>query len=290
MSSLSGHKYTTNSSNLFEDDDDIDDETFLKNFRNSDQQHHSTNPFLTNSPPSSNNDQHQVYEARKKEIEDRTLGSSYRSIGLLRETEQVGVSTAEELLRQREQLENTSKQLDDIGTTLRFSQKHLNGLKSVFGGLKNYLSGQKDMQPPSSSSLSRRMSPAQSDSKLASDGGGCDSINSMTSNKSDGYNNHGISGGNNDGGNASGNTYHGQQQHQKYRKNEEKSSTFNQQLDRNLDEMCGSLSKLKGLAIDLNQEIESQNDLIDSIGNKVENVDVKVKRQNKEMNHLLGRK
>lgn len=277
--SLSGHKYTTNSSNLFEDDDDIDDETFLKNARNTPGQPHSTNPFLTNTPP---NEQQQLYEARKKEIEDRTLNSSYRSIGLLRETEQVGISTAEELLRQREQLENTSKQLDDIGTTLRFSQKHLNGLKSVFGGLKNYLSGQKDMQPPP---LSKRM--AQSDGKFTADGvdDGCDT-NSMSSKQSDNY-----SYSKSVGGSSSGNTYHGQQQQQqKYRKEEPKQSTFNQQLDQNLDEMCGSLSKLKGLAIDLNSEIESQNDLIDNIGNKVENVDVKIKRQNKEMNHLLGRK
>lgn len=261
---MSGHNYTNNSANLFDEDeldDDIDDETFLKK--------KSTNPFLSNSPT-----EHQIYETMKKEVEERTINSSYRSIGLLRETEQVGISTAEELSRQREQLENTSKQLDDIGTTLRFSQKHLNGLKSVFGGLKNYLSGKDNMQP------SRRMTSAQS--TLATDSDAARDRDSMASKQSNKYEDNYNNGDSAIGGidtNIS---------HQRTRSNESK--TFNQRLDQNLDEMAGSLSRLKGLAIDLNQEIETQNDLIDNIGNKVENVDVKIKRQNKDMNHLLGRK
>lgn len=37
--------------------------------------------------------------------------------------------TIQELLRQREQLERTEKRLDDINNTLRFSQKHIQGIK-----------------------------------------------------------------------------------------------------------------------------------------------------------------
>ena len=35
----------------------------------------------------------------------------------------------QELLRQREQLERTEKRLDEINNTLRFSQKHIQGIK-----------------------------------------------------------------------------------------------------------------------------------------------------------------
>jgi len=35
----------------------------------------------------------------------------------------------QELFRQREQLERTEKRLDDINNTLRFSQKHIQGIK-----------------------------------------------------------------------------------------------------------------------------------------------------------------
>lgn len=53
---------------------------------------------------------------------------------------------------QREKLEKTDKQLDDINNTLRFSQKHINGIKSVFSSLKNYMSGRNDKSPITSSS------------------------------------------------------------------------------------------------------------------------------------------
>lgn len=137
---ISGHKYT-NSTNPFDEDDDVDDETFLRNSRRS-------NGLQTPSME----EQIQTFQERKKIIEDRTLHSSERSIGILRESEQIGIATAEELMRQREKLEKTDKQLDEINATLRFSQKHINGIKSVFSSLKNYMSGRNDSTPTSSSS------------------------------------------------------------------------------------------------------------------------------------------
>lgn len=37
--------------------------------------------------------------------------------------------TLQELMIQREKLERTEKNLDEINTTLRYSQKHINGIK-----------------------------------------------------------------------------------------------------------------------------------------------------------------
>lgn len=109
---MSGHQYLQNGS-LFSDE--VDDETFLKNSRVK--------------PKDDYLEQRQMYEQKRQEIEGRTLNSSQRSIGLLRETEQVGVATATELAKQREQLEKTRNQLDTINTSLKFSQRHLNGIK-----------------------------------------------------------------------------------------------------------------------------------------------------------------
>lgn len=256
---MSNHNYTTGGRNLI-DDDDVDDETFLKNSTRS----RGTNPF---------EEQQLSYQDKARNIEERTLASSNRSLGLLYETEQVGMATAEELARQREQLDNTNKQLDDINQTLRFSQKHLNGLKSIFGGLKNYIAGQKDMQPPPSATPK----PTLGD-KLQSP---TSSYNQFIQKQSPTSSQYGGGGG--DGGMASNNG------------NEPTSltssgSNFNKQLDKNLDEMAGSLSRLKGLAIDLHSEIDDQNDLIDNITTKVENVDAKMGKQNKEINRLLGKK
>lgn len=147
---MSSHKYLSDTNNLFED---VDDEAFLKNSRvpsasngyhrvNGSYQQYNSN-LNYNSECGVQNDRQKLID-QKKAIEERTIASSSRSIALLRDSEQIGIATAEELIRQREQLENSSKRLDEINTTLRFSQKHINGIKSVFGSLKNYLSGQKD--------------------------------------------------------------------------------------------------------------------------------------------------
>ncbi|GAB0092326.1 synaptosomal-associated protein 29 [Sergentomyia squamirostris] len=273
---MSGYKYVTNPNSLFVDED-VDDETFLKNARTNSSYAsdgaghqpvmHNTNPFLQDDDYET---QRQMYEQRRREVEDRTLLSSERSLGLLCETERVGMATAEELARQREQLENTSKQLDDINSTLRFSQRHLNGLKSVFGGLKNYLSRPKEFTPRSSVSPSGSHIPETasyqepSRSRMSPD---------------ERYENHPVNRLRND------DPYSTQHQHQL-----RGPADFNARLDQNLDHMAGSLSRLKGLAIDLNTEIDTQNDLIDNITNKVEDTDMKIGKQNREMFKMLGKK
>lgn len=132
---MSGHKYINDSKNLFLEDEEIADDIFLKNSRRAQEDRNLES-------------ERQLYIERKKAIEDRTIQSTERSISILRDSEQIGIATAEELSRQREQLEKTDKRLDEINATLRFSQKHINGIKSVFGSLKNYLSGKNDQQLP----------------------------------------------------------------------------------------------------------------------------------------------
>lgn len=253
---MSGHNYVSNPNSLF-DDEDVDDETFLKNSRVNSPQ--STNPF---------EEQKQTHEEKRKEIEQRTLESSKRSLGLLIETEEVGKATAGELCKQREQLEKTNRQLDEISATLRFSQKHLNGLKSVFGGLKNYLAGNREMSPRSTTD-----SPSGSGEKTSPD----IKTEPFTPPVSpeERFNSHPI--------NRLRSDDIGAIQKQK----ETTSNGFNSQLEQNLDDMCGSLSRLKYLATDLKTEIDSQNDLLDNMNYKVEDVDIKMSKQNKEMNKLL---
>lgn len=253
---MSSYNYTTGGRNLI-DDDDIDDDTFLKN---------STRSRVTNRFE----EQQMDYQEKARTIEERTLASSNRSLGLLYETEQVGMATAEELARQREQLENTNKQLDDINQTLRFSQKHLNGLKSIFGGLKNYISGQKDMQPFPSSTTTSKLNLGN---KLQSPTSSYTQFPQKQSPTSSQFDSAMAS---NNGNEPTSLTSNG--------------SNFNKQLDKNLDEMAGSLSRLKGLAIDLHTELDDQNELIDDITTKVENVDDKMGKQNKEIYRLLGKK
>lgn len=157
MASGNVKNYLSNpKSSFFSLEDDVDDEEFLKNSRTSSYSTNrgpsyggqpSTNPFHNNYQTDSLEEKRLQLQQRRKEIEERTLLSTERSIGLLRESEEVGIATAEELQKQREQLERTERSLDNINTTLRFTQKNIDGIKSVFGSLKNYLT-KKSEQPP----------------------------------------------------------------------------------------------------------------------------------------------
>ena len=150
MASGNVKNYISNpKSSFFSLEDDIDDEQFLKNSRTSYSSsnrdtsyggHSNTNPFYSNQATDSLEEKRLQLLLKKKEIEERTLSSTERSLGLLRESEQVGIATAEELQKQREQLERTEKSLDNINSTLRFTQKNIDGIKSVFSSIKNYLS------------------------------------------------------------------------------------------------------------------------------------------------------
>lgn len=74
--SQSGHQYISNANSLFSDDNEVNDEMFLQNSR------------LKN-PVDKMEEQRQLMVQKRQEIENRTLASSQRSVGLLRETENV---------------------------------------------------------------------------------------------------------------------------------------------------------------------------------------------------------
>uniref|UniRef100_A0A914DYI8 t-SNARE coiled-coil homology domain-containing protein n=1 Tax=Acrobeloides nanus TaxID=290746 RepID=A0A914DYI8_9BILA len=101
----------------------------------------------------------------EKEIErymQESLGSTQRSKQHLESSEQLGIKTAQDLLAQREQLERTEKNLDDIHRTTQMTQRSLNSLKSVFGGfIKNKFS-RAPRDPPAETNIPI----SQSDNKL----------------------------------------------------------------------------------------------------------------------------
>lgn len=245
-------------------EDDVDDETFLKSAPP------RASPYVNHYANLDNDleQRHQQLIQRKKEIEERTIQSSKRSISLLRDSEQIGAATAEELIRQREQLERTEKRLDDINSTLRFSQKHIQGIKSVFGSLKNYLSG-KSLDAPIPSTKLSESSSSGSVSSSAALSNSLDQVQTNLANTHPSLKLRGLLDDEDD-----------------FRPN---STTDNVSriLEKNLDEMSGSLARLKGLAIGLSEEIDSQNDLIDNITDGAEKADIMLQKQNKDMTHLL---
>lgn len=214
--------------------------------------------------------QRQAMIQTQREIEQRTIDSSTRSIGLLRDSEQIGIATAEELSRQREQLQNTDRRLDEINTNLNYSQKHLNGIKSVFYGLKNYISGKSDQTPSKSPATSNVRNAGTSSSRLD------ETLDNMSRNVEDRFESHPSA------------RLHGLSQ-ESAKSPETENERVNNILDSNLDEMVHAISRLKHLGVALGEEIEQQNNLVDTIQDKVEIADIKIGKQNKQMNKLLGK-
>ncbi|XP_011313155.1 synaptosomal-associated protein 29 [Fopius arisanus] len=256
---MSDHNYSEDSNNpFFSLEDDVDDEDFLRSGP-SPPNMSSSNSFMNFNYNIER--QHQQLIERRKAIEDKTIKSSERSISLLRDSEQIGAATAEELIRQREQLERTEKRLDDINSTLRFSQKHIQGIKSVFGSLKNYLSG-KSLDSPVPSTNATEFKAAES-SRLAPIVE--QTRSNLAANHPSLYHCGLLDGG----------------------PDEPVTDNVSKILERNLEEMGGSLARLKGLAIGLTEEIDSQSTLIDNVADKTERADIMIGKQNKDMRHLL---
>ena len=207
---------------------------------------------------------------RRKEVEERTLASSERGLGLLFESEKVGSATAVELTRQKEQLLNTESKLDEINSSLRQSERHLQGIRSVFGSVRNYFSGRSASAantgntPASAPGANRNAGP--------SPGPGQSSYNDFNNRVSQSHNN------------ISGSV---QQQKQMQQGHQSYSSAVDEQVDRNLDDMASSLARLKGLAQGLNTELDEHNDIMDRVADKADTVGFKVDKQNKDMGKIL---
>lgn len=92
---MAGRQYLTDPNSRFfsVEEDEVDDETFLRHSKSG-----SSGYMLPNHSYQEKNsfedDRLQLRE-RKKLIEERTIQSSERSISLLRDSEQIGVATAE---------------------------------------------------------------------------------------------------------------------------------------------------------------------------------------------------
>jgi len=212
---------------------------------------------------------------KKKEIESSTIESSNRSLGLLFESEKVGAATGVELQRQKEQLLRTEGRLDEINDTLKQSERHLTGIKSVFGGIKNYLFAKNSGLPPAtaqqaSTSQIQNVRLSNSDSDIASSSSRKpmyqpenDRLDTIREQNHPALKSRGLV------------------------EDSDKTSSADEVLDRNLDEMALGLSRLKGLALDLNTELDEHDDILIRLDDKAGRTGMKVEKQNKDMSKIL---
>lgn len=212
-------------------------------------------------------DRLQQIQEQKRQIERRTLDSTNNSLGLLLESEKVGLATAEELNRQKEQLLATESRLDDINSTLNNSERHLTGIKSVFGGIRNYIFAKKNgiQTTPGPAQITTSVQASQKEA----------SSSASTSRSPATY-----------GGQSNIDNYHPGLRTRGLIE-EDEGASVDDILDRNLDQMSQGLSRLKVLATGLNNELDEHDEILNRLDHKVDKTNWRVTAQNKDMAKLL---
>lgn len=197
------------------------------------------------------------------------VDSSHRSLGLIYESEKMGTETAEELMRQGEALKRTERMVDNMDQDLKTSQKHINSIKSVWGGLVNYFKKPEvkpEPEPPAAYKASDKLQNALASSKEHEDKYQASHPNlrkldtgGFGSSASEGQNG--------------------------YPRNSHLRAAH-QTLDNNLDEMCSGLSRLKSLGLGLQAEIDDQDVSLDALMGKVDKMDTKISNTNQQIRNL----
>jgi len=209
-----------------------------------------------------------IHEERR-EIEEKTLNDSKVTLGLIHESEKIGLNTAQELVRQREQLNNVEVKLDSMNEHLKASQKHLTSMKSFFGGFKNY--------------FSRNSDKTQTIRSNETDWITNNTIDSMESNfysqNDPTLSQRGID--------TSKFTIDEEETDQIYSQQSSRSCLFDDELELNLNEIDSGVGRLKQLSLGLGNEIDSQNSLLDRITKEAERAEGMVKHQNNQMRQIL---
>jgi len=190
--------------------------------------------------------------------EQRMIDSSYRSLRIINETQGIATETAEELHKQRQQLERTDKNLDKIHGDLKQTDRNITSLKSIWGTMSTWFKKPiTNNTEEANGSVSQSVNAIKQDNQVLKDN--VRNIDQATNLSWEG-NTDNI---------------------------RNPPSAANDIVDKNLDQMLSGLQMLKQQGLNLGNEIDDHNILIDKIQRKTENTDDKLEGQNKRMNQIL---
>ncbi|NWU75229.1 SNP29 protein, partial [Onychorhynchus coronatus] len=203
--------------------------------------------------------------------------STARSLSLLYESERIGVAASEELVRQGEALKRTEQMVDKMDQDLKTSQRHINSIKSVWGGLVNYFKA----KPPESKPEQNGAPDYYANSRLK------EAMMCSKEQESKYQESHPNLRklDNSDNEFSKADLVSSVQRDDSYPKNQQLRA-YHQKIDTNLDEMSSGLSRLKNLALGLQTEIEEQDDMLDRLTRKVETLDINIKNTDKRVRQL----
>ncbi|XP_053862167.1 synaptosomal-associated protein 29 [Malaclemys terrapin pileata] len=205
-----------------------------------------------------------------------TEASTNRSLSLIYESEQIGVATSEELVRQGEALKRTERMVDKMDQDLKISQRHINNIKSVFGGFVNYFKS----KPPETKPEQNGAPEYQGNSRLK------EAMVFSKEQESKYQESHpNLRKLRNSDDDFSGTNSESSVQPDVYPKNQHLRA-YHQKIDTNLDDMSSGLGRLKNLALGLQTEIDEQDDILDRLTGKVDKLDVSITSTERKIRQL----
>ncbi|KAM6165322.1 synaptosomal-associated protein 29 [Erethizon dorsatum] len=221
--------------------------------------------------PSAPTDRQQYLRQEVLRRAEATAASTSRSLSLMYESEKVGVASSEELVRQRGVLERTEKMVDKMDQDLKTSQRHINSIKSMFGGFVNYFKSKPAETPADQNGMltpqpNSRLKEAISTSKEQEEKYQANHPNLRKLDDVDSQTGSAVS-------------------TEAYLKNPHLQA-YHQKIDSNLDELSMGLGRLKDIALGMQTEIEEQDDILDRLTTKVDKLDINIKSTEKKVRQL----
>ncbi|XP_053135268.1 synaptosomal-associated protein 29 [Hemicordylus capensis] len=252
--------------NPFDDDDDEDLKPVKWNDRSND----------CNEPAGEATDRQRYLQQEVLRRSQATVDSTNRSLSLIYESEQVGVAASEELTRQGEVLKRTEQMVDKMDQDLKTSQRHINSIKSVFGGFVNYFKA----KPPETKPEQNGAAEYQASNRLR------EAISVSKEQESKYQESHpNLRKLDNSDYSSSANNTNPSVQSDGYPKNQHLRA-YHQKVDSNLDEMSSGLGRLKNLALGLQTEIDDQDSILGRLTTKVDTLDINIKNTDKKIRQL----
>lgn len=256
---------------------DSDNEDYMGNNKNKKK---GLDPVKNYATESSNNvdDQLAEYEREIEKYMQSSLDSTQRSCQQLDSSEKLAQATTMDLLQQREKLERAEKNLEEIHTTTQYTQRSLNSLKSLFGGMfKNKFS-----RLPKERSKEDMAAAAQTEQNGTSKS--ADQMSKIVER----VNTTGTSGSGSSSSASAGSQQHSLNASSRAQIKGTRWEAMDSQIDQNLDGMSSQLARLQMWGKALGTEVDDQNRLLDRIHEKAERNDTVVRSQETQMRKLLG--
>jgi hypothetical protein len=189
-------------------------------------------------------------QQRIGEVEDSSLASTRRALQMISETTEIGTKTATQLVEQGEKLQRVEDHLDKVNADLTETQKNLNRMKSIFGGIKNKFSFKSSKKADTAKSSSSSDKIADQAAKVASNNA------EVCTEARTGF--AVISG-----------------------------SAREEEINSNLEQLSLGLKGLANLGLDMQRELDRQAPMIDRLNTKSESTKARIDDQNAQMKKLL---